>query len=146
MAHVDLEAVRLAFRARLIAESARFASVVAAGRVESENVVIDKPGGATWARETVILALEQKSASGQIETTGRVQFDTVVPIGQGTAESSAFAREVAEAFTPGVWLTLGDGTRVYVDRAERLTGVKWDGTWYASPVSVLWRVYTLAGD
>lgn len=146
MAHVDLEAVRLAFRARLIAESARFAAVVAAGQVEAENAPIQKTAGATWARETLIMSLESRVATGLIEATGRIQIDAAVPIGQGTAEASAFAREIAEACRPGLTLTGAGGERITVDRAERLTGVTWDGTWYASGVSVLWRVYTLAGD
>ena len=147
MAHVDFEEIRLAFRARVIAQSARFAAVVAAGNAEAENAPKDRAGGVTWTRETLFVAAEIGATIGDplIETTGRIQFDLVVPIASGSSEAAAFAKEVAEAFRPGLGLTTAGGVGFVVDRSERLTAVVWDGTWYASGVSVLWRVYTPSG-
>lgn len=143
MAYVDLNKLSLAFRARLIAESPRFAAVVAAGHVEAPNAPLSsKPSASAWVRESLFVALESRVATALIEATGRMQFDIAVPVGTGMAEAAAFAREVAEAVPAGLTLTTGDGDRVTIDRAERLSPTTWDATWYAPGVSVLWRVYT----
>lgn len=147
MAHADLNAVRVAFRARAVAESARFAAVVAAGRAEGENSpILNKETGLPWTRETLFLALEQKASTGLIETTGRIVFEAVVSVGTGTVEVSTFAQEIAQAFRPGLSLLTSGGTRIYIDRAERLSGATWADSWYAGGVSVLWRAYTPSGE
>lgn len=143
MAMLDRMALRYGFRAHLNSAVPDFASLVSAGRLATQNRGFDPPGtGELWAIESLFPTAEIKVSTGLIESLGRIQYEIVMPSGQGIESAEALAKELAEALEAGTHVAYGSGSHAYVDRAERLLDRPVGAKWNALPVSVVWRAYT----
>lgn len=142
---IDYTAVRLALRAQLLTLSA----VLPAQRAY-ENVAFTPTTGQPYLEEDFVpgsVALLGLVSGGTVETTGLyvVKWYGVQNTGTNAIESGVTA--ILNAFPPGSTLPLpsGEVVRVRGDHAPyRGQALSLDTGWTCVPVTIPWRVYSLA--
>lgn len=97
-----------------------------------------------WIRETFFVISEDNRALQLHEARGRTLFEVFYPVGKGTERPEAVRQLIAEAFEKKYGLTNTDGIAVHLDKVVRGDARAADELWYAVPISIYWRTFSVA--
>jgi hypothetical protein len=140
----DLGALRLGFRAVLLAAAPGFAAAVTAGRVFPENRdgLPEVLAGNVYYRETALLSSESRVSFGLVAAFGRYTVEVLVRRGSGTEIGEALALELLDALPANHHVPFGGGNYAEIIRAERLSGFAVTDVWYSFGAQFLWSAHS----
>ena len=114
-----------------------------------ENMAFDPPAsspGVIWGRERMQIMAEQRSMSAMERTDGRMIYELLTPLENGTEDLDLAISKIKDVFPPGTWLChpTDPWTPVQVVRTERLAGRKdeFSPAWYYRPIVIAWRAHS----
>ena len=145
----DLAGVRHSICQHLLTE---LNGQIALDRIAYENRVFATPTlyepltnlPTLWIRETFFVISEDNRALQLHEARGRTLFEVFYPVGKGTERPEAVRQLIAEAFEKKYGLTNIEGLAVHLDKVVRGDSRATDELWYAAPISIYWRTYSVA--